>query len=121
MANKHRELMEEMLKLAGVPLSEQEDEDQEEMPAAEQPEPEAEVEKETDDADQDSTEELSDEWEITISTGSKLKVEWHNTYLYVYYKNKRSEKISIPSKLRQNSKLVSNLFHKILSHVERVS
>jgi hypothetical protein len=120
----YRELLEEMLDLAGIPLNEADDE---EGDATGEEEPEQD-QKAADDAgaddnpdEEESDEELADKWSVQISTGSKMEIEFHDTYIYVWYRNRKSEKISIPQKLRQRIGEVSSLFNKILSHVEKVS
>jgi len=121
-------LLGEMLDLAGVPLEEQET-DLDMPPAApakkEEPketpkEPEPPKEKETE-KDEEPEEELEDEWEKDIRTSSKFKVQFHENYIYVWYRNKKSQKIQVPPKLKPYYELVSELFEKIMAHVEKVS
>lgn len=125
----YRELLEEMLDLAGIPLSEKEEEDDaaddqdgaDEKAADDQ---DGADEKAADDEEEDeesSDEELADRWSVQISTGSKMEIEFHETFVYVWYRNRKSQKISIPQKLRQRIGDVSTLMNQILSHVEKVS
>lgn len=117
----YRELLEEMLDLAGVPLNEQDEED-EEKAADDQEEAEEKAADDQEEADdQEDDEELADRWSVQISTGSKMEIEFHETYVYVWYRNRRSQKISIPQKLRQRIGDVSSFFNQLLSHVEKVS
>jgi len=119
-------ILEEMLELAQVPLNE-EDEDEFSMPKT----PDVKKDKDTKDDDDESKEddeksdepeeELHDEWEKDFRTGSKFKIQVHENYIYVWYRNKRSPKIQIAPKLRPYRDLFSELFEKILSHVEKVS
>jgi hypothetical protein len=117
-----QEVLDEMLDLAGVPLTEQ---DEEEKPA----EAEAEAEKEEapeeggeeEKKDEEPEEELKDEWEKDFRTGSKFKIQIHENYIYVWYRNKRSAKLQVPPKLRPYRDLFSELMEKILAHVEKVS
>lgn len=119
------EILEEMLGLAGVPLNEQEDEEKENVPG-DQEAPAAndaadDEEGSEEEGPEEPDEELQDEWEKTISTAGKFKIQWTDNYVYVWYRNKRSQKIAIPPKLKPQRARVSNLLNKILSHVEEVS
>lgn len=123
MANKFRETLEEMLDLAGVPLDEQEEDDEENVPnnqeAPDADDADDEGGEEAVDAEPD--EELQDEWEKSISTAGKFKIQWTDNYVWVWYKNKRSQKIAIPPKLKPHRAKISAMLNKILSHVEEVS
>lgn len=132
------DVLKEQLQLAGIPLEEEQISDNalseapkkelppmpdEEEPFGPEPEeePKAKPEKEEPEEEPEPEEELADKWEIDIKTSSKFKFEMHENYIYVWYRNKRSDKIQIPTRLRGMRKLVSELFNKILSHVEKVS
>lgn len=122
-------ILEEMLELAQVPLNEEDEEgDEDEFSMPKTPD----VKKDTEDDDDKESEkdekesdepeeELHDEWEKDFRTGSKFKIQVHENYIYVWYRNKRSPKIQIAPKLRPYRDLFSELFEKILSHVEKVS
>jgi hypothetical protein len=129
---KYNEILEEMLDLAGVPLTEQDKEEAEEepevdQPEAEEPEPEPEPEaeepapKKEEPKDKKPEEELHDEWEKKIRTGSTFKVQIHENYLYVWYRNKKSQKIAIPPKLREHREVISSFLESIFDHIEKVS
>lgn len=122
-----------MLELAKCPpIEEQEKDDEtdldippaapkpdEEEPEAEEPvKPKKEKEEKKDD---EPEEELQDEWEKDIRTSSKFKIQIHENYIYVWYRNKKSQKIQVPAKLKPYSDLVSGLLEKIMAHVEKVS
>jgi len=125
--DKYSVILEEMLELAQVPLEEQDDEegdeDKVEIPKI------SDVRKARDNKDDEEPkedddepeEELHDEWEKDFKTGSKFKIQIHENYIYVWYRNKRSPKIQIAPKLRPYRNLFSELIEKILSHVEKVS
>lgn len=117
------EILEEMLDLAGVPLNEQDEEEKENVPGEEEAadNPAADDEDGEEEAAEEPDEELQDEWEKTISTAGKFKIQWTDNYVYVWYRNKRSQKITIPPKLKPQRARVSALLNKILSHVEEVS
>jgi hypothetical protein len=119
MAKEYKELMEEMLDLAGIPLDEAE-EDEEEEPTEGEPE-EGEPEEGEDEEEPEEDKELADTWEVKISVGSTMKIKWYDTYLYVWYKEKKSPRIKIPQKLIKYREEISNLLNKIMSYVERVS
>ena len=126
---KYEDVLQEMLELAQVPLTEAEDDEDEtgedDLGMPKIPGPDApgddEEEKDDDEKSDEPEEELQDQWEKDFRTGSKLKIEFHENYIYVWYRNKRSPKIQIPPILRKNRKMVSELFEKILAHVEKVS
>lgn len=130
---KYEEVLQEMLELAQVPLNEAEEDEESgedefgmpKLPAGDAPEDDDKEKKDDDDEDDEKSdepeEELQDQWEKDFRTGSKLKIEFHENYIYVWYRNKRSPKIQIPPVLRKNRKMVSELFEKILAHVEKVS
>ena len=117
MANKEEfsELIEEILDLAGVPFTEADEPEVDELTDEEPKEDNPEKE------DKEPEEELSDDWEITIGTTGTIKVEWHESYVYVWYRKRKSEKMQIPNKLRPYKDEVSEFMNKILSYVERVS
>lgn len=121
-------ILEEMLKLAQVPLNEEEGEEEGDEDEFSMPNIEKEKDKDIDDKESkddeksdEPEEELHDEWEKDFRTGSKFKIQVHENYIYVWYRNKRSPKIQIAPKLRPYRNLFSTLFEKILSHVEKVS
>jgi len=127
--DKYDVMLEEMLELAQVPLDEQDeegDEDKVRMPKipdvkkAKDKEDDEEP-KEDDEKPDEPEEELHDEWEKDFRTGSKFRIQVHENYIYVWYRNKRSPKIQIAPKIRPYRNLFSALFEKILSHVEKVS
>jgi len=134
---KYNVLLEEMLELANVPLNEAEDDEDDKadddsgLPKIPDTDIEKALDKEGDKDDKDDEEddeksdepeeELKDQWEKDFRTGSKFRIEFHENYAYVWYRNKRSPKLQIPDLLRKNKKLVSEFFEKILSHVEKVS
>ena len=125
--DKYSVILEEMLELAQVPLEEQDDEegDEDKIPKISdvrkaRDNKDDEEPKEEDD-DDEPEEELHDEWEKDFKTGSKFKIQIHENYIYVWYRNKRSPKIQIAPKLRPYRNLFSELIEKILSHVEKVS
>lgn len=131
--DKYRETLNEMLELSGLPedseldeensllteAKEKEDDKAEEEPEIE--EPEEKKEKEEKDSSDEEEEELGDTWEINVKTAGKFKFEMFENYLYVYYRNKKSEKIEIPSRLRSLRREMASLFNKILTHVENAS
>lgn len=133
--DKYNVLLDEMLELAEIPLNEAEDDeeagdDEVGMPkispsdiekALGKEDDEDDKEKDDDEKSDEPEEELEDQWEKDFRTGSKFRIEFHENYVYVWYRNKRSSKIQIPDLLRKNKKLVSELFEKLLSHVEKVS
>ena len=116
----YSKLLEEMLELADVPINEQDDEDEEDNKEADAEDEEKGKEAE-DEKDDDKEEELLDEWEKQIKTGSTLRIQFHTNYIYVWYRNKKSNRIMIPQKLRPYKDLVSSLFEDVLSHVETTS
>lgn len=133
---KMKELMEEMLSLAGVPLNEADEEedqdpdldsdqnsfDPEEMINAKPEEKPAKKDNGTQEKEKkEDEEELSDEWTANIASGGELKIKLHSTYLYVTYKGRKSEMIKIPEKLVPMAKPISKLFNTIMNHVEKVS
>jgi len=127
--DEYKTILEEMLDLAlaGVPLDEQEKKEDEKVDEPEgkelETEPEEPVEPEATKGkeDEEPEEELHDEWEKKIRTGSNFKIQIHENYLYVWYRNKKSAKIQIPPKIRQYRELFSSLLDKIMSHMEKVS
>jgi hypothetical protein len=114
-----QEFLEEMLDLAQVPLTEQDEEGVEDV--EDKGDEEAAEESPDEKKDETPEEELSDTWEITVGTPGTVKVEWHETYLWVWYRKRKSEKMQIPNKLRPYRKQLAEFMHKILSYVERVS
>lgn len=115
-------ILEEMLDLAGVPLDEADD-DAEAFKAAAKgvingPE---DSEDDSEKKDNEPEAELEDSWEKEFRTGSKFKIQIHENYIYVWYRNKRSQKIKVPPKLKPYRALYSSLFEKILAHVEKAS
>lgn len=131
---KYDVLLEEMLSLANVPLNEQGEEEEEgegeatqELPKISDKDIEKALDQDNKEDDEDDKksdepeEELHDEWEKEFRTGSKFRIEFHQNYAYVWYRNKRSGKIQIPDLLRKNKKLLSGFMEKVLSHVEKVS
>ena len=130
---KYDVLLEEMLDLAQVPrVDEAEDDEKDDtgedefgmpkLPGTDDADKKDDDEESKDDEKSDEPEEeLHDEWEKDLRTGSKFRIEFHENYVYVWYRNKRSAKIQIPPVLRKNKKLVSELFEQIMSHVEKVS
>ena len=78
-------------------------------------------EEEAGEEEEEEEEELADTWEIQIKTGSKLKFEMFENYLYIWYRNRKSPRIDISSKIRPQRKIVAALFNKILTYVEKVS
>lgn len=115
----YNEMLEEMLDLAGVPLDEQ-DEDEEDVEAEAEPQEDEAGEAEAED-DEGRDEELQDRWEAQISSGGKFKIEWTDSYIWVWYKNKRSDRIAIPARLKPYRSAVSSLFQKIINHIEEKS
>jgi len=134
---KYAEFLKEQLELSGVQLSEAEPEDDDfgSMPMPDvdkEPEDKKKEEQKNkeDKEDKDDKEEkknekpeseLADSWEIDVGTAGKIKFDMHENYMYMWYRNRRSNKIMIPSKLRPYAKVVSELFNELLSHVEKVS
>lgn len=112
---KFNDILEEMLDLAGVPLNEQDDEEEQDA------EDQADVEVDAEEEDGAADEELQDKWEADITSKGKFKIEWTDSYVWVWYKNQRSEKIAIPPKLRPYRALVSSFLNKIVSWVEEKS
>lgn len=113
-----QQFLEEMLDLAKVPLTEQDEEEPKDEEEAEEPKAE---ENPDEKKDEKPEEELADTWEITIGTTGTIKIEWHETYLWVWYRKRKSGKMSIPDRLRPYRKQLSEFIHEILSYVERVS
>lgn len=118
-------ILEEMLDLAGVPLDEAEDNDAEAFKTAakdviDEPE-DSDEPKSSSDNDSEAEGELEDSWEKEFRTGSKFKIQIHDNYIYVWYRNKRSQKIKVPPKLKPYRALYSSLFEKILAHVQKAS
>jgi cobalamin biosynthesis protein CobT len=118
-------------------LSEAEDEEEREKQDPEIPEPkavgkkrgepeEAEEEEEPEDKEEpeekeEDEEELHDTWEISIKTGGKFKFEMYENYFYVWYRNKKSERIEIPAKFKAMRKELARLVNKIMTYVEKAS
>jgi hypothetical protein len=130
---KYVEFLKEQLELSGIPLEEAPKDEKamdalaplpEEPAGKEEPkdEPEEKKDKEAEkDQEKEPETELADSWEIDIKTSSKFKFEMHENYIYVWYRSRRSDKIPIPTRLRAMSKPVSELFNKMMSHIEKVS
>lgn len=122
-------LLEEMLELADIQINEA-DEDEVDTMAVE-PEADDAKDEPADSEDKDSEddekksdepeEELTDEWEKDFKTGSKFKIQIHENYAYVWYRNKKSPKIKISPKLKPYKSLVSSFLEEVLSHVEKAS
>lgn len=112
---KFNQILEEMLDLAGVPLSEQEDDEEENKTDVE-----VEPEDQEDQEDQED-EELQDKWEVNISSRGTFKIEWTDSYVWVWYKNKRSDKIAIPAKLRPYRSVLSSFLNKLFIWLEETS
>jgi hypothetical protein len=125
--NSFEEILQEQLELSGVLVDEAEEDDEPEdqydiLRNAKGVEKEEEKPKEDkEEKDDEPEEELADEWEINVKTSSKFKFEMHENYIYVWYRQRRSQKIPIPPRLRQTRELMSKLFNDMLSHVEKVS
>lgn len=119
MANEFKDALEEMLDLAGVPLNEADDE--EENDTEDQGASGDEAGTSGGEGSNASDEELQDKWEKTISSAGTFKIEWTDNYVWVWYKNKRSQKIPIPPKLKPQRNRISSFLDKILSHVEEMS
>ena len=131
---KYVEFLKEQLELSGVQLSEAEPEDDDlgSIPMSdtsmEDDKPEEKEKKDDKDKKDDKEEknkkpesELEDSWEIEVGTAGKIKFDMHENYMYIWYRNRRSTKIMMPSKLRPYAKQVSELFNSLLDHVEKVS
>ena len=134
---KYVEFLKEQLELSGIALDEapkdekgaspfdvppEEPADKEEPKPETKDEPEEKKDKEAEkDQEKEPETELADSWEIEIKTSSKFKFEMHENYIYVWYRSRRSDKIPIPTRLRAMSKPVSELFNKMMSHIEKVS
>lgn len=134
---KYVEFLKEQLELSGIPLEEAAKDEKpagtdalaatpekpaDEKEPAEKDEPEEKKDKEAEkDQEKEPETELADSWEIDIKTSSKFKFEMHENYIYVWYRSRRSEKIPIPTRLRPMSKPMSELFNKMMSHIEKVS
>lgn len=123
----YKETLDEMLKLAGVPLNEQDDEaevdtevevDKEKVKKYSSDDKESEKEEPE---EEETDEELVDKWEASIDSTGKVNVEFHESSITVSYKDRESTSIEVPSSLRNEVDKVSKLFNKIISHIERVS
>jgi hypothetical protein len=74
------------------------------------------------DSENDSNDgELHDEWSTKINSRGDFKIEFFDNFVYVYYKNKRSQRIKIDPKLKPYKKLISNFINKIFNHIEKMS
>jgi len=119
----YNETLKEQLELAGVPLEEAEptvdvpDETDLEggFGAKETPEEKEEPEKDENDG------EINDEWSSKINSKGEFKIEFYNNFVYVYYKNRRSQRISIDPKVKPYKKIVSKFVNKIFDHIEKKS
>jgi hypothetical protein len=132
---KYSEILKEQLELSGVQLSEAEPEEDDfssmPMPDVGKEDEEPKKGKKEDDKKDDKKDdkeekkdpesELADSWEIDVGTAGKIKFDMHQNYMYIWYRNRRSDKIMMPSKLRPYAKQVSELFNSLLDHVEKVS
>lgn len=129
---KYNETLKEQLELAGVPIEEAKLVDDEtdletdlesgfgaeETP--ETPETPEETKKEEPEKDEEDGE-INDEWSSKINSKGEFKIEFYNNFIYVYYKNRRSQRISIDAKLKPYKKIVSKFVNKIFDHIEKKS
>jgi len=121
----YNELLDEMLKLAGIPLNEKDDEkvnteiDKEDVKKY-QSEPDESTDSE-DEKDNETDEELVDKWDASIDSTGKVEVEFHESAVTVNFKDRENISIDIPNTLRNDVDKVSKLFNKIMSYIERVS
>src|SRR6056297_859103 len=120
----YNELLDEMLKLAGIPLNEKDDEkvnteiDKEDVKKY-QSEPDESTDSE-DEKDNETDEELVDKWDASIDSTGKVEVEFHESAVTVNFKDRENISIDIPNTLRNDVDKVSKLFNKIMSYIERV-
>ena len=122
----YNELLTEQLELAGILLDEADekidipdDEPDDELDA--EIESDEYEEDEEDKKDKENKGEIKDQWESKINSKGDFKIELYDNFIYAYYKNRRSQKISIDPKIKPYKKIVSEFINKILGHIEKTS